>query len=96
MHGQGRVIFRTRVARQMHLGSRRLKLAMRVDIIDNGPGIPEAIREQIFFPLVSGREGGSGLGLPLAQTLVAQNYGMIECESEPGNTVFSIYLPLQA
>ena len=96
MHGQGRLIFRSRVARQMHLGSRRLKLAVRVDIIDNGPGIPEAIREQIFFPLVSGREGGSGLGLPLAQTLVAQNYGMIECESEPGNTVFSIYLPLQA
>ena len=96
MHGQGRVIFRTRVARQMHLGSRRLKLAVRVDIMDDGPGIPEAIREQIFFPLVSGREGGSGLGLPLAQTLVAQNYGMIECESEPGNTVFSIYLPLQA
>ena len=96
MHGQGKVIFRTRVARQMHLGSRRLKLAVRVDIVDNGPGIPEAIREQIFFPLVSGREGGSGLGLPLAQTLVAQNYGMIECESEPGNTVFSIYLPLQA
>lgn len=96
MRGQGRVIFRTRVARQMHLGSRRLRLAVRVDIIDNGPGIPEAIREQVFFPLVSGREGGSGLGLPLAQTLVAQNYGIIECESEPGNTVFSIYLPLQA
>ncbi|MFN3544294.1 MAG: nitrogen regulation protein NR(II) [Thiobacillus sp.] len=94
MHGQGEIIFRTRVARQLTLESRRYRLGMRVEIIDNGPGIPEEIREQIFYPLVSGREGGSGLGLAVAQTLIAQNHGTIDCESRPGRTVFSIFLPL--
>ncbi|MHB1074615.1 nitrogen regulation protein NR(II) [Thiobacillus sp.] len=93
-HGQGEIIFKTRVARQITLESRRYQLGMRVEIIDNGPGIPEEIREQIFFPLVSGREGGSGLGLAVAQTLVAQNHGTIDCESRPGHTAFSIFLPL--
>ncbi len=96
MHGQGRIVFRTRVARQITLESRRHKLGMRVEIVDEGPGIPEDIREQIFYPLVSGREGGSGLGLAVAQTLVAQNHGTIDCESQPGHTVFSIFLPLPA
>lgn len=93
-HGQGRLVLRTRVARQIMLESRRYQLGMRIEIIDNGPGIPDDIREQIFFPLVSGREGGSGLGLAVAQTLVAQNHGTIDCESRPGRTVFSIFLPL--
>jgi two-component system nitrogen regulation sensor histidine kinase GlnL len=92
-HGQGEIVFKTRVARQITLESRRYRLGMRVEIIDNGPGIPEEIREQIFYPLVSGREGGSGLGLAVAQTLVAQNHGTIDCESRPGHTVFSIFLP---
>jgi two-component system nitrogen regulation sensor histidine kinase GlnL len=95
-HGQGRIILRTRVARQITLESRRHRLGMRVEIIDNGPGIPDDIREQIFYPLVSGREGGSGLGLAVAQTLIAQNHGTIDCESSPGHTVFSIFLPLPA
>ena len=94
MHGQGELIFKTRVARQITLESRRSQLGLRVEIIDNGPGIPDDIREQIFYPLVSGREGGSGLGLAVAQTLVAQNHGTIDCESHPGRTVFSIFLPL--
>jgi len=94
MHGQGEIIFKTRVARQITLESRRYQLGLRVEIIDNGPGIPEDIREQIFYPLVSGREGGSGLGLAVSQTLVAQNHGTIDCESRPGHTVFSIFLPL--
>ncbi|MBU1224882.1 MAG: PAS domain-containing protein [Gammaproteobacteria bacterium] len=93
-HGQGEIVFKTRVARQITLESRRYQLGLRVEIIDNGPGIPEDIREQIFYPLVSGREGGSGLGLAVAQTLVAQNHGTIDCESRPGRTVFSIFLPL--
>ncbi len=93
-HGQGEIVFRTRVARQITLESRRYRLGLRVEIIDNGPGIPEDIREQIFYPLVSGREGGSGLGLAVAQTLVAQNHGTLECESRPGHTVFAIFLPL--
>ncbi|MBT9589834.1 MAG: PAS domain-containing protein [Thiobacillus sp.] len=94
-HGHGEIIFKTRVARQITLESRRYQLGMRVEIIDNGPGIPGEIREQIFYPLVSGREGGSGLGLAVAQTLVAQNHGTIDCDSQPGHTVFSIFLPLQ-
>ncbi|MFP5409869.1 MAG: nitrogen regulation protein NR(II) [Gammaproteobacteria bacterium] len=94
MRGQGEIVFRTRVARQITLESRRYRLGMRIEIIDNGPGIPDEIREQIFYPLVSGREGGSGLGLAVAQTLVAQNHGTIDCESRPGHTVFAIFLPL--
>lgn len=93
MHGQGEIILKTRVARQITLESRHYRLGMRVEIIDNGPGIPEEIREQIFYPLVSSREGGSGLGLAVAQTLVTQNHGTIDCESLPGQTVFSIFLP---
>ncbi|KAB2325449.1 PAS domain-containing protein [Betaproteobacteria bacterium SCN1] len=95
-HGQGNIVFRTRVARQITLESRRYQLGLRIEIVDDGPGIPDEIREQIFYPLVSGREGGSGLGLAVAQTLVAQNHGTIDCESQPGRTVFSIFLPLPA
>ncbi len=94
MKGEGELIFRTRVARQITLGNQRHRLALRLDIIDNGPGIPESLKDHVFFPLVSGREGGSGLGLPLAQTLVAQNHGVIEFDSVPGHTIFSIYFPL--
>lgn len=94
LHGQGEIIFKTRVARQITLESRRYRLGLRIEIIDNGPGIPDDIREQIFYPLVSGREGGSGLGLAVSQTLVAQNHGTIDCDSRPGRTVFAIFLPL--
>jgi two-component system nitrogen regulation sensor histidine kinase GlnL len=84
----------TRVARSVTLAKKRHRLAIAVAIEDNGPGIPEAIRERVFFPLVSGREGGSGLGLTLAQAFVAQHGGTIECDSSPGSTVFRILLPL--
>jgi two-component system nitrogen regulation sensor histidine kinase GlnL len=94
MHGRGLIIFKTRVARQSTLESRRNQLGLRVEIVDDGPGIPDEIQGQIFYPLVSGREGGSGLGLAVAQTLIAQNHGTIDCESQPGHTVFSIFLPL--
>jgi two-component system nitrogen regulation sensor histidine kinase GlnL len=93
--GDGLIIFRTRVARQVTLGKQRRRLALELHIEDNGPGIPEALRDRIFYPLVSGREGGSGLGLTLAQTFVQQHQGSIECESAPGRTVFKIILPLQ-
>jgi two-component system, NtrC family, nitrogen regulation sensor histidine kinase GlnL len=83
----------TRVARYVTLARRRHRLAIAIAVEDNGPGIPSSIRERIFYPLVSGREGGSGLGLTIAQTFVAQHNGMIECESQPGNTVFRILLP---
>jgi two-component system, NtrC family, nitrogen regulation sensor histidine kinase GlnL len=86
---------RTRVARSVTMAKRRFRLALAVSVEDNGPGVPEALRDRIFFPLVSGREGGSGLGLTIAQTFVSQHNGMIECESAPGCTVFTILLPLE-
>jgi two-component system nitrogen regulation sensor histidine kinase GlnL len=88
------IVFRTRIARQITFGRHRHRLALDLHIIDNGPGIPEDIRERIFFPLVSGREGGSGLGLTLAQTFIQQHDGVIECDSQAGRTDFRILMPL--
>jgi two-component system nitrogen regulation sensor histidine kinase GlnL len=92
--GDARIVLRSRIARQVTLGKQRYRLALELHIEDNGPGIPESIRDRIFFPLVSGRDGGSGLGLTLAQTFVQQHQGMIACISEPGQTVFKIVIPL--
>ena len=86
----------TRVARYLTLARKRRRVAVALSIEDNGPGIPEAIRDRMFYPLVSGREGGSGLGLTLAQTFIAQHEGAIEWESAPGRTVFTILLPLES
>src|SRR6266704_613053 len=85
----------TRVARSVTLARRRYRLALAVSVEDNGPGIPDVLRDRIFYPLVSGREGGSGLGLTIAQTFIAQHNGAIECVSMPGRTVFTILLPLE-
>ena len=93
--GGGRIVLRTRAARQVTLAKRRYRLALELQVVDNGPGIPEAIRERMFFPLVSGRDGGSGLGLTLAQSFVQQHQGTIECDSRPGWTCFTIHLPLE-
>ena len=92
--GDAELILKTRVARQVTLAKVRYSLALDLHIIDNGPGISPHIRDRIFYPLVSGREGGSGLGLTLAQTFVQQHMGVIECESRPGYTDFRIVLPL--
>jgi two-component system nitrogen regulation sensor histidine kinase GlnL len=92
--GSGLITLRTRAARQVTLAKRRYRLALELQVIDNGPGIPDDIRERMFYPLVSGREGGSGLGLTLAQSFVQQHQGTIECESRPGYTCFAIRLPL--
>ena len=86
---------RTRVARNVTLAKKRHRLALELAIEDNGPGVPAAIRDRIFYPLVSGREGGSGLGLTIAQTFVAQHGGTIDCDSEPGRTTFTILAPLE-
>jgi two-component system nitrogen regulation sensor histidine kinase GlnL len=92
--GDGCIQLKTRIARQVTLGKQRYRLALELHILDNGPGVPESIRDRIFYPLVSGRDGGSGLGLTLAQTFVQQHHGTIECESVPGNTDFKILIPL--
>jgi len=90
----GTITLRTRAVRQVTLLRQRHKLALELQVIDDGPGVPEDIREKIFNPLVSGRDGGSGLGLSLAQTFVHYHRGVIECDSRPGRTVFRILLPL--
>ncbi|HJV69638.1 nitrogen regulation protein NR(II) [Ideonella sp.] len=92
--GDALITLRTRVARQVTIGKQRYRLALELHIQDNGPGVPDHLRERIFYPLVSGRDGGSGLGLTLAQTFVQQHQGTIECDSEPGRTVFKIVIPL--
>ncbi len=95
LSGKGEIEFRTRAARQVTLAKQRYKLALELQVVDNGPGIPEELRERIFYPLVSGRDGGSGLGLTLSQTFVQHHHGTIECDSKPGRTCFTIMLPLE-
>ena len=92
--GSARLVLRTRIARQVTIGKQRYRLALELHVQDNGPGVPESIRDRIFQPLVSGREGGSGLGLTLAQTFVQQHHGSVEYDSAPGRTNFKILIPL--
>lgn len=94
MSGKGLIILRTRIARQVTLNKRRYRLAVMVQIIDNGTGIPLELQDKIFYPLVSGRADGHGLGLTLAQDFVNQHRGTITFDSEPGRTCFTILLPL--
>ena len=92
--GSSSIAFKTRAVRQTTILRQRHRLALELQVIDDGPGVPEEIRERIFNPLVSGREGGTGLGLSLAQTFVQYHQGVIEFESRPGRTIFRILLPL--
>lgn len=94
MQGKGNIILRTRISRQVTLMKKRHRLAVMVQIIDDGPGVPEHLRDKIFYPLVSGRSDGHGLGLTLAQDFVSQHQGSIEFDSEPGRTCFTVLLPL--
>ena len=94
LEGRGEIRLVTRIARQVTLAKQRYRHAIMVQIVDNGPGVPEALRDKVFYPLVSGRDGGTGLGLSLAQNFVNQHHGIIEFESVPGNTRFTILLPV--
>ncbi|HEB85610.1 MAG TPA: nitrogen regulation protein NR(II) [Gammaproteobacteria bacterium] len=93
---RGTIILRTRVERKFTIGQNRHNLVARINVIDNGPGINDEMKEKIFFPMVTGRANGSGLGLSIAQSLIEQHGGAIECQSEPGQTTFSILLPIQS
>jgi len=95
MQQEGEIIMKTRIQRHLTLGRKRYKLTAKIDIIDNGPGINDELMSQIFYPMITSRAEGTGLGLSIAQSLVNQHNGLIECESEPGKTIFSIYLPLE-
>ncbi len=92
--GDALITLSSRIARQVTLGKQRYRLALELRVRDNGPGVPPVLLDRIFYPLVTGRDGGSGLGLTLAQTFVQQHLGTVECETEPGNTVFKIVIPL--
>ncbi|MEQ1527779.1 MAG: nitrogen regulation protein NR(II) [Methylococcales bacterium] len=93
--GKGNITFKTRIYRHMTIGRKRYKLTIKCDIIDDGPGINADMMNQIFYPMITGRAEGTGLGLSIAQALINQHNGLIECNSEPGNTVFSIFLPVE-
>lgn len=91
----GRITLRTRTLRQFTIGHTRHRLVCKVEIIDNGPGIPPELQDTIFYPMVSGRADGTGLGLAITQNIISQHQGLIECESHPGHTVFALFLPLE-
>jgi two-component system nitrogen regulation sensor histidine kinase GlnL len=90
----GRITLRTRALSNVSIGPARHKLVASVEVEDNGPGVPDELRSSIFYPLVTGRANGSGLGLAVAQELVTRNGGLIEFESEPKRTIFTLLLPL--
>ncbi|HTT08711.1 MAG TPA: nitrogen regulation protein NR(II) [Gammaproteobacteria bacterium] len=92
--GGGEITLRTRAERQVTLNGLRHRLALRVEVIDTGPGVPPEIADQIFYPMISGRADGTGLGLAITRSLIHKNGGTIECQSSPGHTVFSVLLPL--
>jgi two-component system nitrogen regulation sensor histidine kinase GlnL len=95
LNGEGKIVMRTRAVRQMTIGHEKYKLALVIELCDNGPGIPEEMQKKIFYPMVTGRAKGTGLGLSIAQSLVNMHHGLIECDSKPGNTVFRVILPLE-
>ena len=94
LDNDGEITLRTRIRRNFNIGSRKHRLVARIDVIDNGPGINEELRKQIFYPMITGRSEGTGLGLSIAQALISRHQGLIECSSQPGETVFTILLPL--
>lgn len=91
---RGRIILRTRALSNVSIGSARHRLVASVQVEDNGPGVPEDLRASIFYPLVTGRPNGTGLGLAVAQEVITRHGGLIEFESEPGRTIFTLLLPL--
>lgn len=92
---QGTIVLRSRIQRQITLGQKRHKLAACIEVIDDGPGIEADMLDRMFYPMVTGRADGTGLGLPIAQALINQHGGLIECSSRPGETIFTILLPLE-
>jgi two-component system nitrogen regulation sensor histidine kinase GlnL len=93
--GRGEIRLVTRISRQVTIARARYRHALAVTVQDNGPGVPKELADRIFYPLVSGRDGGTGLGLSLAQSFVSQHQGLIEFDSAPGRTRFTILLPVR-
>jgi len=89
------VTLRSRSQRQFTIGEKRHRLVCRIDITDNGPGVPPELSETLFAPMVTGRPEGTGLGLSIAQAIVHRHGGLLTCDSRPGETCFSLYLPME-
>jgi two-component system nitrogen regulation sensor histidine kinase GlnL len=94
MEGRGQIVLRTRVLTNTLINQTQHKLVLCIEVQDSGPGVPEDIADTLFYPLVTGREAGTGLGLPLAQDLVNRHGGLLEYDSTPGHTVFTVLLPI--
>jgi len=94
-NGKGLITLKTRIQRHFLIADKIYRHVLQLDIIDGGEGIPKNIQDKLFFPMISGREGGMGLGLSIAQSLISRHHGLIECNSRPGKTVFSIFLPIE-
>lgn len=90
-----KIIIRTRALRQFTIGHTRHRLILLVEVEDNGPGVDKDLQETMFYPMVSGRASGTGLGLSISQSIVNQHHGLIECDSQPGKTIFRLLLPLE-
>ncbi|MFT7234877.1 MAG: two-component system nitrogen regulation sensor histidine kinase GlnL [Methylophagaceae bacterium] len=95
LNGVGKIILKTRIKRHATIDNKRYRIAAAIDIIDNGHGITTSLQESMFYPLVTGRPEGTGLGLYICQSLVHRNQGVISCISQPGHTVFSVVFPLE-
>lgn len=95
LDGQGRITLRTRAITNFTIADTRHRVIASIDIEDDGPGIPEELQDTVFYPLVTSRAEGTGLGLPAAQELISRHDGLIEFESRPGRTVFSVHVPLE-
>jgi two-component system nitrogen regulation sensor histidine kinase GlnL len=95
MKGVGKVILRSRIIRNITIEKKHHRLGVAIEIEDDGPGVPQQLQDSLFYPLVSGRAEGTGLGLYLVQNLVQRNAGTVACISQPGRTVFSIIFPLE-
>ena len=93
-HNLGEIILRSRIVRNVTIGSKFYRLAATIEVIDNGPGIPEDMIDAIFYPMISGRPDGTGLGLPITHGIIHQHSGLIECESKPGTTKFTVSIPI--
>jgi len=93
-HSFREILLRSRIVRNITIGPKFHRLAASIEIIDNGPGIQANMIDTIFYPMISGRPDGTGLGLPITHGIINQHSGMIECESKPGNTKFNVVIPI--